>query len=273
MASIRLNEVSLDYISKLGHLSLLKTITNFLTGHVSEANQVAKLNVNSKHRALKNINLTINDGDRVGLIGKNGAGKSTLLKVLAKVYRPNQGIATIDGEIASLFDIKLGLNEEATGYENIVSLAVMRGLTIKEAHAITREVAEFINIGDFLYQAVRTYSAGMLMKLAFAVSTAIPAGIILIDEIIGAGDMHFMEKATKRLDHMVSKSQILVLSSHSNDIIRHFCNKALVLDAGEVQYYGDVESAIRLYEDGTLDEPRSPVTRTPKVIEAETALA
>lgn len=247
MSSIELKNVSLNYIMKTGSPSLKKAVFH-LVGNCFKKSDSPRTSIqNTTYRALNNINLTLNKGDRVGLLGRNGAGKSTLLKVLAKIYKPSIGTLEVNGKIASLFDVNAGMNIESTGYENIINLATMRRISKKNAHHLIKDIEEFTNLGDFLNHPVCVYSAGMQMKLAFAVATAIPSEIMLIDEVIGAGDAHFMEKATQRLSSMIESSQILVLASHSNDIIKRFCNKVIVLERGEIQFFGDVEKGIQFY--------------------------
>tara|TARA_Y100001968_G_C19451604_1_gene769043 strand:+ start:5946 stop:6758 length:813 start_codon:yes stop_codon:yes gene_type:complete len=248
MSLVTLENVCLDYIVKTGSDSVKKTFTHLLTKSLKLSSAPSQSMHNSTFRALNNINLSLKKGDRVGILGRNGAGKSTLLRVLAKVYKPNHGKINIHGTISSLFDVNLGMNIEATGLENIVNLAVMRGIAKKKALEMLEDVATFTQLGDFLHQPVRTYSTGMQMKLAFAVATGSAADIMLIDEIIGAGDSHFMERATKRLERRIELSSILVLTSHSNETIKRFCNKALVLHQGEVQFFGDVQEGIHFYE-------------------------
>lgn len=248
MSSIELNNVSLDYIIKTGSDSIKMTVVQLLNRTLKKPRSARVATKNSSYRALNNINLSINTGDRIGLLGRNGAGKSTLLRVLAKIYKPDHGTVTINGKISSLFDVHLGMNIEATGYENIINLAIMRGLSKNEAHNIIADIETFTELGDFLNNPVKTYSAGMQMKLAFAVSTAIAPEIMLIDEIIGAGDMHFMEKAMKRLENMIEKSHVLALTSHSTDIIKQFCNKVIVLERGEIKFMGEVDEGIDYYQ-------------------------
>lgn len=248
MSSIKLNDVSLDYIVKTGSDSLKQSIIHMVNNAIGKSSANRRPIRNSSYKALNGINLHMQKGDRVGLLGRNGAGKSTLLRVCAKVFKPNQGKIEIKGKIFSLFDVRLGMNIEATGYENIVNLAIMRGASKKDALSRVSDIEEFTELGDFLNSPVRTYSQGMQMKLAFAVATSVPPEIMLIDEIIGAGDMHFMEKATKRLEGMIEQSDILVLTSHSNDIIQRFCNKVVVLEKGQIQFMGPVEEGIQFYE-------------------------
>ena len=251
MSSIELNNVSLDYLIKTGSDSIKKTAAQLLNRVFKNQADSQKTIKNSSYRALNNINLTINKGDRLGLIGQNGAGKSTLLRVLAKIYKPNVGTVKINGKISSLFDVNLGINAEATGYENIINLAVMRGFSKKQALGLTADIEAFTELGLFLNNPVKTYSSGMQMKLAFAVSTAIPPEIMLIDEIIGVGDARFMGKAIQRLSNIIEKSHVLVLTSHSNDIIKQFCNKVVVLDRGEIKFAGPINDGIDYY-DSTL---------------------
>jgi|TARA_R110002126_G_scaffold187410_2_gene336085 ABC-type polysaccharide/polyol phosphate transport system ATPase subunit len=246
MSSIELNNVCLDYILKTGTDSFKQTVLSMLK-RSKNANK-SSIN-NSTFQALSNINLKISKGDRVGLLGRNGAGKSTLLRVMAKIYTPTEGFMHVNGAISNLFDVNLGINVEATGYENIINLGIMRGWSKQDAYSIVGDIELFTELGDFLNKPVCTYSTGMQMKLAFSVATARPPEIVLIDEIIGAGDAHFMKKATRRIENMVDRSHILVLTSHSNEIIRNFCNKVCVLQNGKLIYSGDVESGIQFYED------------------------
>ncbi|WP_133136298.1 ABC transporter ATP-binding protein [Legionella rowbothamii] len=247
MSSIKLNNVSLDYIIKNGSNSIKKSAIHLLNNCFRKSPNTQFAVKNSTYRALDNINLEINKGDRIGLLGRNGAGKSTLLRVLAKVYQTNIGKIEINGKICSLFDVSSGMNTESTGYENIVNLATMRRISKKKLPELIKDVETFTELGDFLNSPVKVYSAGMLLKLAFAVATAIPPEIMLIDEIIGVGDIHFMEKATKRLEDIIEQSHILVLASHSNEIIKRFCNKVIVLERGQIQFFGDVEQGIDFY--------------------------
>lgn len=251
MSSIKLSNVSLDYIIKNGSNSIKKSAIHLLNNCFRKSANTHFPVKNSIYRALNNINLEINSGDRVGLLGRNGAGKSTLLRVLAKVYHTHIGEIEIKGKICSLFDVSSGMNTESTGYENIVNLAIMRRISKKNVPNLIKDIETFTELGDFLNSPVKIYSTGMLLKLAFAVATSIPSEIMLIDEIIGAGDMHFIEKATQRLENMIEQSHILVLASHSNDIIKRFCNKVIILDDGQIQFFGDVESGINFYTSGS----------------------
>lgn len=248
MAFIELKDVCLDYIIQTGSHSIKKTAIQLFHNYCNPKAKTPVAVRNSSYRALNHINLTLQQGDRVGILGRNGAGKSTLLRVLAKIYKPNYGEIEVQGKISSLFDVNLGMNPEATGYDNIINLAIMRGVSKKSARAMTSNIEEFTELGGFLNSPVKTYSSGMQIKLAFGVATAHPPEIMLIDEVIGAGDMYFMDKATRRLESMIEQSQILVLTSHANDIIKRFCNKVVVLDKGELQFVGGVTEGIDFYQ-------------------------
>jgi lipopolysaccharide transport system ATP-binding protein len=181
-------------------------------------------------KALNNITLNLKDGDRLGVMGPNGAGKSTLLRTLAGVYLPTSGTIEVKGRVASLIDISLGMDGEATGYENIRMRAIMMGMKLKQIKLIEDEIAEFTELGKFLELPIRTYSTGMHMRLGFAVSTTVPADIILMDEWLSVGDSDFLIKAEKRLHDYIQKSSILVIASHSEDLISKLTNQTLRLE-------------------------------------------
>jgi len=181
-------------------------------------------------KALNNITLDLKDGDRLGVMGPNGAGKSTLLRTLAGVYHPTSGSIDVSGSIASLIDISLGMDSEATGYENIRMRGIMMGMKLKQIKTIEEEIAEFTELGKFLELPIRTYSTGMHMRLGFAVSTTVPADIILMDEWLSVGDSEFLVKAEKRLHNYIQKSSILVIASHSEDLISKLTNQTLRLE-------------------------------------------
>jgi lipopolysaccharide transport system ATP-binding protein len=180
--------------------------------------------------ALNNITLQLKDGDRLGVMGPNGSGKSTLLRTIAGVYHPTSGSIDVSGSIASLIDISLGMDSEATGYENIRMRAIMMGMKLKQIKLIEEEIADFTELGKFLELPIRTYSTGMHMRLGFAVSTTIPADIILMDEWLSVGDSDFLIKAEKRLHDYIQKSSILVIASHSEDLISKLTNQTLRLE-------------------------------------------
>jgi lipopolysaccharide transport system ATP-binding protein len=163
-------------------------------------------------------------------MGPNGAGKSTLLRTIAGIYEPTSGSVEIEGKIASLIDISLGMNPEASGYENIRMRGIMMGLSLNEIKLLEEEIAEFTELGSFLKMPTHTYSTGMHMRLGFAVSTIVPADIILMDEWLSVGDSDFMVKAEKRLQKYIEKSSILVIASHSEALISKLTNQVIRLD-------------------------------------------
>ena len=179
--------------------------------------------------ALHNLSLKLEPGDRLGVMGPNGAGKSTLLRVIAGIYEPTQGSVEVRGRIASLINISLGMELEASGYENIRMRGVMMGLSLKQIKSLEEEIADFTELGPYLNMPIRSYSTGMHMRLGFAVSTAVPADILLMDEWLSVGDEAFKIKAEKRLEEYVKKSSILVIASHSRETIKKLSNKTLNL--------------------------------------------
>jgi len=198
--------------------------------------------------ALDNVDLRLESGDRIGLIGRNGAGKSTLLRTMAGIYAPTRGTVTSDGKIVPLLDIGLGMDENSTGMQNIRLRGLLLGMSDAEIRAKQQSIAEFCELGDYLDLPLRTYSSGMRVRLAFAVSTAVDAEILLLDEVMGVGDASFMHKAKARLEDLHSRAEIVVLAMHANSEIRKVCNKALWMEQGRVRAFGDVEDVVSQYE-------------------------
>lgn len=198
-------------------------------------------------QALRDVTLHFRNGDRVGLIGHNGAGKTTLLRVLAGIYEPTRGKIAVDGKAVPLFDITLGMNPDATGHENIRLRGLLLGLSPRQIEERVQDIAEFSDLGDYLYMPIRTYSSGMMVRLAFAVSTSVWPDILLLDEMIGAGDAAFLKRAQERLRNFVSSASIMVLASHSDSVIRDFCNTAVLMNHGRVEMVGPVDEALSRY--------------------------
>lgn len=199
-------------------------------------------------KALDNINFTLKAGDSLGLIGHNGAGKSTLLRVMAQIFEPTSGQVESQGKIAPVLDLSVGIQLEATGYENIRTRGLLMGLNNKQIKALVPEIEAFTGIGNFLSLPMRTYSSGMILRLAFAIATAVVPNILLMDEAVSAGDQGFMEKASQRLERFIQESDILVLASHANDVIKKFCNKVLWLEHGQIRMLGKTEEVMPHYE-------------------------
>lgn len=198
-------------------------------------------------RSLEDVSFKISDGERVGLIGHNGAGKSTLLRTLGKVYEPTYGYARVDGEIGSLVDISLGIDHEATGKENIYIRGALLGLKKSEIEEKFDEIVTFSELGEFINMPVRTYSSGMHLRLAFSVATIIHPEILLMDEWLSVGDASFTSKAEERLQSLVQSSSILVIASHSRQLIERICTRAMWFEHGKLKLDGDVHTVCQAY--------------------------
>jgi len=198
-------------------------------------------------RALQNLSFELKDGDRLGLIGPNGAGKSTLLRTLAGVYTPTSGRVRVEGRISTLLTIGVGMEVEDSGYDNIKTCGLILGMSVEEIEAKRDDIVEFCGLGDYIHLPVRTYSSGMMVRLSFAIATAIEPDVLLIDEVIGAGDARFSAKASERIEKLMSKASVLVLASHASATIKTFCNKGMFLLGGRSVFVGDVDEALEIY--------------------------
>lgn len=198
-------------------------------------------------RSLDNLSLEIHPHERVGIIGHNGAGKSTLLRVFSRVYEPTSGSAIISGKIGSLIDISLGIDSEATGIENIFLRAALLGISRKQVEKELNNIVDFTQLGDFIEMPVRTYSTGMNMRLAFAVSTMIKPDILLMDEWLSVGDREFQARAEHRLTHLIESSNILVIASHSRELIEKCCTRVLLLEHGKIKMDGSPNEVCGAY--------------------------
>ena len=191
--------------------------------------------------ALSKVNLQLRSGDRLGLIGHNGSGKTTLLRALAGAYEPDEGTIDVHGRIAAMLDLNLGIDPSATGLDNIRLRGRIAGLSTKQIDERLTEIAEFTGLGPFLAMPLKTYSAGMQARLAFAVATAVEADVILMDEWIAVGDSDFKKLAHKRILDLMERAGILVLASHELDLIRLYCNKVMRIEAGVASPIMDVK--------------------------------
>ncbi len=239
---IELSNVNLHYASVAFKERSIKTM---LSSMLTPGSGVKIADIH----ALKDINLTIQPGERVGLLGHNGAGKSTFLKMLAGLYPISSGSRTVEGTVRSLFDISLGFEPDASGRENILYRGLLLGLTPKYMKSIQSEIIEFADIGEFIDYPIKTYSAGMQVRLAFAISTSVGGDILLLDEVIGAGDANFMGKARRRITDLIEKAEILVLASHDFSTLRSICTRGLVFHHGEVIFDGEMDVAIERYKE------------------------
>jgi len=204
--------------------------------------------------ALKDVSFEAHDGDRIALVGNNGSGKSTLLRVLSDVYPATAGTVQVVGEVSPMFDATLGMSMDATGMENIWICGGLWGLSQTQIKDSLDDISEFTELGDYLNVPVRTYSTGMMLRLAFAIATVRDPEILLLDEVVGVGDLAFFEKAFRRLQGIIRRSQILFLASHIDDILRKVCNKAIWLDHGKLVQYGEFEKVIAAYRKNELLE-------------------
>lgn len=196
---------------------------------------------------LKSINLTINKGETVALIGVNGSGKSTLLKLMTKIIYPNKGSVKTNGKLTSLLELGAGFHPDFTGRENIYFNAAIFGLTKEEIDKRLNDIIEFSELGNFIDSPVRTYSSGMYMRLAFSVAINVDAEILLIDEILAVGDQHFQDKCFKKLEELAKSNMTIVIVSHALDPIKSLCNRAIWISDGEVKEDGKCDKVIDDY--------------------------
>ena len=197
--------------------------------------------------ALRSVSLSLRIGDRVALVGANGAGKTTLLRVIAGIYEPTTGDVVVRGRISPMFDIGLGIDSDLSGYDNIRIRAMILGLSGAEIESRIADIAAFTELGDYLEMPVRTYSAGMTLRLTFAVATCFEPEILLMDEWFVAGDESFMAKAERRLASFVNRASVLVLASHSIETCLRWCNKGLWMNQGEIKEFGEIRDVVERY--------------------------
>ncbi len=189
--------------------------------------------------AIQNVSLTIQNGERVAIIGHNGAGKSTLLKIISGIYPPTSGTLQVEGRISSMFELATGFEMEQSGWDNIYLRGLMLGETPQSIREKMEEIAAFSELGDFLNVPVKYYSSGMFVRLSFSVSTAIRPDILLLDEVVSAGDASFIQKANRRMKEMMAISNIMVLVTHSMADAVEMCSRCVWLDKGRILMDGD----------------------------------
>ena len=237
------HNVSLEFPLYHGNArSLKKTVFSSMTG---------RMGADSRQRivvqALRDIDFSLAPGDRLGLVGRNGSGKTTLLRVLAGIYEPQAGRVRIQGSLNALLDPNLGMNMELSGRENIMLRGLYHGLNTAAIRRLADDVAEFADLGDFLDLPVRIYSSGMVVRLGFALATAIRPQVLLMDEWFLAGDSNFLEKARIRLEDMVRGAEILVLSTHMPVVIHEWCSRVIWLDHGRIRADGAPDTVMAEY--------------------------
>ncbi len=242
-AEIEATDVSVDFPLYHGNArSLKRTVLSSVSGRVGS---------DSKNRivvqALRNISLKLGSGDRLGLVGGNGAGKTTLLRTLAGIYEPVQGRVRVKGTLNALLDPNLGMNPDLTGRENIALRGLYTGLDARAIARLETDVRDFAELGDFLDLPVRIYSSGMVVRLGFALATAIRPQVLLMDEWFLAGDAAFMDKARARLEDMVRGAEILILSSHLADVILDWCSRVIWMEQGRIIADGKPAEVLERY--------------------------
>ena len=247
MAHIRLENAAIDFeVRDVAQQRLLhpEFFRSFLGGRLglTDKNHVIV-------SALDGINLSLEGGNRLGILGHNGSGKSTLLRLMAGVYAPTRGTVQTEGRISTLFDVSLGMDMEISGSDNIRLQSLIFGMSPQELEEKLPDIEEFTQLSDFLSLPVRTYSSGMQARISFGVATALEPDILLLDEVIGTGDTAFMDRAVARLERFLERPNILAIASHSLDTLRRFCDLGLVLEKGRLVYFGGIEDAIRAYEE------------------------
>jgi ABC-2 type transport system ATP-binding protein/lipopolysaccharide transport system ATP-binding protein len=257
MASISLENVSVSFpIYDVSSRSLKKRLLGSTGGIIKGGLRRQDVSV---VQALDDVSISLEHGDRVGLIGHNGSGKTTLLRVLAGIYEPNSGKVDIRGHVAPMFDLGLGMDPECSGYENMFLRGLYLGLTPAQIQARMGEIAEFTELGDFLELPIRTYSAGMRMRLAFSVSTSIDPDILLVDEGIATGDAAFQGKAKKRLAEFSDRAAIIVLASHAQAFLKQVCNKAVLMRQGRIVLFDETEKVLQAYRKAAGGQGGAPV--------------
>jgi ABC-type polysaccharide/polyol phosphate transport system ATPase subunit len=235
MAQLKFDNVTIQYpIFNSRGMSLRNQLLRLGTGGRIEA-EAGHINLVT---ALRDVSFELKDGDSVGLVGHNGAGKTTLLRAMAGIYTPITGRVVCEGRLATVFEIGAGMDPELSGYDNIVRMGLMMGMSPAEARARIPEIEDFTELGDFLQLPVRTYSSGMTMRLMFAVATSIQPEILLIDEMFGTGDAVFQEKAHTRMKSLISSSKIFVFASHSHELLREYCQRVFSLEHGSLREVG-----------------------------------
>lgn len=229
MSQIIMDQVSVDFpIYNATGRSLKVQLMQAATGGRMNANERGRVVV----QALRNISLKLEEGDRLGVVGHNGAGKSTLLRVITGIYEPTGGWIDVKGKVTSLIDLSLGMDAEATGIENIYLRGALLGFNRRWLTSKISDIVDFAGLGDFIRMPLRTYSTGMNMRLAFSIATLVQPEILVMDEWLNVGDTEFQQKAQQRLNEIVKKSSILVIATHSPDLVSQVCNRTVRLDRG-----------------------------------------
>ena len=242
--SIILNNASVSFpIFNVKTYSLKNRIIKSVMGNITSNNHDKIVHID----ALKNINIQIKSGERIGVIGGNGSGKSTFLRLCSKIYEPSTGTININGNISSLINVNIGIDPESTGRENIKLRLVMLGYNNDQINELINSIIEFTELNQFIDLPFYTYSTGMQMRLAFATSTFIKPEILIMDEWLATGDKDFQEKAEKKLNSIIEDSKILILASHTKDLILKTCSRVIWLENGLINQEGNSKKILENY--------------------------
>lgn len=236
--SIVAEGISVEFpIFENSHRSLKKAVLNLTTGGRigQDAGRHAVV------RAVDDLSFHFSEGERVGLVGHNGSGKTTLLRTLSGVYEPVRGSLKVAGSVASLLDVSMGLDPDATGFENIYLRGILDGMSPARIRSKIDEIAEFSDLGEYLNLPVRTYSSGMMLRLAFSISTSVEADILIMDEWLSVGDAEFSAKAAQRLESLVGSASIVVVATHDPALVERICTRKIGLEHGKIVYDESVE--------------------------------
>ena len=246
MVSIEVRDACVDFpVFDAKTRSLKKRVLGKVGGQIGTGAKVPVI------EALRDVTLSLRDGDRVGLVGHNGAGKSTLLRLLSGIYEPTRGSARVSGRIAPVFDLGVGLDPEVSGHENILIRGLFLGMSRRQIAKRVDDIAEFTELGDYLHLPLRTYSAGMRVRLALGVVTTVDPEILILDEGLGAIDAAFLAKARGRLIDLARRAGVLVFASHADDLLRELCTTAVWMDEGRVRGHGSLDEVLAAYHEST----------------------
>ena len=241
MARLALREVAVEFKADAYRRSTLKaTLLEVLWPRRASPRTI---------EALRGVSLDIGAGERIGLIGPNGAGKTTLLKVMAGIYPPQRGAVHVEGRVCPLFEFATGFEMDASGWDNIRTRALLLGMSTREIEDKIEEIGRFTELGEFLDVSVRCYSAGMLLRLAFAASTAVDPEILLLDEVMAAGDAAFIQQARARMDRLMERARIVVFATHALDLLPKICERTIWLEHGRLMRDGLTADVVSDYLD------------------------
>jgi ABC-type polysaccharide/polyol phosphate transport system ATPase subunit len=235
---IEVTNVDLNYVIRHGRASTIKE---------AAISAIKRINLDITVNALKDINFTVNRGEVLAIVGHNGAGKSTLLKILSRVLPPTQGVVKVNGSVAPMLELGAGFNPELSGEENILLFGVLLGNSIKDMESKSIEIADWAGLTDHIKLPLRTYSSGMVARLAFAVATFQKSDVLIIDEILGVGDADFQKKSRNRILDLIGDGEATILVSHDLSAVEELATKVLWLDHGRQVAIGPTQEVLDAY--------------------------